>query len=98
MTRAEKILWSKLRKKQIDGVIFRRQHPIDIFIVDFYCHKHQLVIEVDGGIHNLPGVSERDEGRTYELEKWGLKVIRFTNEEVIAQPMGGFIHKMPMLK
>jgi len=83
MTGAEEILWSFFRKQQIDGNIFRRQHPIDIFIVDFYCHKRKLVIEVDGGIHDNPEISERDENRTYELENFGLKVIRFNNEAVI---------------
>lgn len=84
MTSAEAILWSFLRKQQMNGFIFRRQHPIDIFIVDFYCHKYKLVIEVDGGIHDTPAMSERDENRTYELEQLGLKVIRFSNDEVIA--------------
>jgi very-short-patch-repair endonuclease len=83
MTRAEEILWSGLRRQQINGVVFRRQHSIDIFIVDFYCHKYHLVIEIDGGIHNDPDISERDENRTVELENFGLKVIRFTNESVI---------------
>jgi very-short-patch-repair endonuclease len=82
MTQAEEILWARLRKKQLDGAIFRRQHPIDIFIVDFYYHKSKLVIEVDGKIHETPEQSERDENRTYELENFELKVIRFTNEEV----------------
>jgi len=83
MTPAESILWSYLRKQQIERAIFRRQHPIDIFIVDFYCHKYKLVIEVDGGIHYNPEISERDEGRTAELENLGLKIIRFTNDAVI---------------
>lgn len=83
MTKAEEILWSHFRKQRLDGVIFRRQHPIDIFIVDFYCHKLKLVIEVDGSIHESREVKERDENRTYELENFGLEVIRFTNDEVI---------------
>ncbi len=83
MTPAESILWSYLRKQQIERAIFRRQHPIDIFIVDFYCHKYKLVIEVDGGIHYNPEISERDEGRTAELENLGLKIIRFSNDAVI---------------
>jgi very-short-patch-repair endonuclease len=83
MTRAEEFLWSFLRKQQVNGITFRRQHPIDIFIVDFYCHKYKLVIEVDGGIHNTPVISERDENRTYELEHFGLTVIRFSNVEVL---------------
>ena len=85
MTRAEEVLWSRLRKKQVEGFTFRRQHPIDIYIVDFYCHEFNLIIEVDGDIHELPEVSEHDEGRTAELERFGLKIIRFTNQEVIQQ-------------
>jgi len=77
MTNAEEILWSFLRKQQVKGNIFRRQHPIDIFIVDFYCHKNKWVIEVDGCIRVMPDIFGRDEGRTYELEQFGLKGIRF---------------------
>ncbi|MCB8995289.1 MAG: endonuclease domain-containing protein [Bacteroidales bacterium] len=83
MTKAEMVLWSFLRKHQLDGAIFRRQHPIDIFIADFYCHKFRLIIEVDGGIHNHQDISERDENRTAELKNLGLKIIRFTNEDVL---------------
>jgi very-short-patch-repair endonuclease len=83
LTKAQEIMWSHMRKQKLDGAIFRRQHPIDIFIVDFYCHKFKLVIEVDGGVHESPEIRERDVNRTYELENFGLKVIRFTNEEVI---------------
>lgn len=83
MTPAEIILWDKVRNKQILGLRFRRQHPISQFIVDFYCHQARLVIEIDGDIHQLPEVKERDDGRTFELEKFGLKVIRFKNDEVI---------------
>ncbi len=80
MTAAEKVLWSRLCESQL-GVRFKAQHPIDIFIADFYCHKHKLVVEVDGKIHKTQ--KEYDEGRTAELERWGLKVIRFSNEEVM---------------
>ena len=79
MTEAENKLWNCLRKNQL-GVRFKPQHPIDIFIVDFYCHKFKLVIEVDGGIHKHQ--SDYDEGRTAELEQFGLKIIRFSNEDV----------------
>jgi very-short-patch-repair endonuclease len=80
MTVAEKKLWSHLNKNQL-GVRFKAQHPIDIFIVDFYCHKFKLVIEVDGKIHLSQ--KEYDDGRTAELEKWDLRVIRFKNNEVL---------------
>ncbi|GAT64027.1 endonuclease domain-containing protein [Paludibacter jiangxiensis] len=80
MTPAETKLWENLNKSQL-GVRFKAQHPIDIFVADFYCHKFKLVIEIDGGIHEYQ--QAYDDGRTAELEKWGLTVIRFTNEEVL---------------
>ena len=80
MTDAEKALWNRINKNQL-GTRFKAQHPIDIFIVDFYCHKYKLVIEVDGGYH--VNNQDYDEGRTAELEKFSIKVIRFLNEEVL---------------
>lgn len=80
MTETEKLLWQRLNKNQL-GVRFKPQHPIDIFIADFYCHKYKLVIELDGKIHNQQ--KDYDEGRTAELERFGIKVIRFTNEMVL---------------
>jgi len=82
-TEAEKKLWKYLRNMRSDGFIFRRQHPIDIFIADFYCHKLKLVIEVDGEIHEETENREYDDGRSGELEKYEIKVIRFRNEEII---------------
>ncbi|MBN1819790.1 MAG: endonuclease domain-containing protein [Prolixibacteraceae bacterium] len=82
MTRAEEKLWEQLREKKLLGLRFRPQHPIDIFITDFYCHPARLVIEVDGGIHKSMEQKEYDLGREGELENWGIKVIRFTNEEI----------------
>jgi len=81
-TNAEQILWEKLKNKQLFGFKFRRQHPIEYYIVDFYCHKAKLVIEVDGSIHNIPEIKERDEGRTFEIEKYGITILRFTNEDI----------------
>ena len=81
-TKAEKLLWEKLKNKQLLGLKFRRQHPIDIFIADFYCHKIKLVIEIDGSIHELLEIKEIDDGRTFELEKLGIKIIRFTNNDI----------------
>jgi very-short-patch-repair endonuclease len=82
MTASEKILWKTIRKHRFYGKIFRRQHPIYKFIVDFYCHEARLVIEVDGSIHNLTDQRERDLNRMAELERLGLKVIRFKNDEI----------------
>jgi len=80
MTDAELKLWSYLRNNKL-GVRFKAQHPIDLFIADFYCHQVKLVVEVDGSIHNLQ--TDYDEGRTEEIERFGIVVIRFTNDEVI---------------
>jgi len=82
MTPPEIKLNEKLRNNQILGLRFKAQHPINQFIVDFYCHPLKLVIEVDGGIHDLKSTKEYDENRTIELEKLGLKIIRFTNKDV----------------
>ena len=80
MTDAELKLWSYLRNNKL-GVRFKAQHPIDLFIADFYCHQVKLVVEVDGSIHNLQ--TDYDEGRTEEIERFGIVVIRFANDEVI---------------
>ncbi len=82
MTQAELKLWAKLKGKKMLGLRFRPQHPIDIFIADFYCHPLKLILEVDGGIHKSKEQKEYDIGREGELENWGMKVIRFTNEEI----------------
>ena len=82
-TESEKILWKILREFRSGGCIFRRQHPIDIFIADFYCHKLRLIVEVDGEVHFNEEAQELDDGRSAELEKLGIRVLRFTNEQVI---------------
>ena len=82
MTSSEKRLWEYLRGKKMLNLRFRPQHPIDIFIADFYCHPLKLVIEVDGGIHKSRDQKEYDLNREAELNSWGIKVIRFTNEAV----------------
>ena len=84
MTFAESLLWMCLKKKQIQGIRFRRQHPIRNFIVDFYCHSANLVIEIDGGVHQEEEQKERDENRTVDLKNLGLTIIRFSNSEVIS--------------
>jgi very-short-patch-repair endonuclease len=82
-TEAEIFLWNNLGSINIPGVRFKRQHPILYFIADFYCHKAKLVIEVDGGYHNIPEQYIYDRDRDSELEELGLKVIHFTNEQVL---------------
>jgi len=83
ITEAEEHLWQLLRRQQFYGYKFRRQHPIDIFIADFYCHELRLVIEVDGNIHKNAGASEYDSARTGELNRLGISVLRFTNNQVL---------------
>lgn len=83
MTPAENLLWQNLRNRNLNNFKFRRQHPISNFIVDFYCHEIKLVIEVDGAIHFVDDNPEYDKFRTHQLEGFGLKVIRFRNEEVL---------------
>jgi very-short-patch-repair endonuclease len=80
MTPAEKILWEELRANKL-GVHFRRQQIIAGFIVDFYCHKAALVIEVDGDIHDLQ--QDEDARREMVLSEMGLRVVRFRNNEVL---------------
>lgn len=80
MTPAEKILWEELRANKL-GVHFRRQQVIAGFIVDFYCHRAALVVEVDGDVHDLR--KEEDERREKVLSEMGLRVVRFGNDEVM---------------
>jgi very-short-patch-repair endonuclease len=79
-TPAEDALWQHLRRKQINGMRFRRQYPIGQFIVDFYCPEQRLVIEVDGDIHLY--TVEEDALRQDFIECLGYHVLRFTNEQV----------------
>jgi very-short-patch-repair endonuclease len=80
MTPAEKILWQELRANKL-GVHFRRQQVIQGFIVDFYCHRAGLVVEVDGDVHDLQ--KEEDERREKVLSALGLRIVRFGNDEVV---------------
>ncbi len=81
-TEAESILWEYLRDSNL-GQPFKRQHIIGEFIADFACIPTMLVIEIDGGYHQLPEQQVSDEVRQQWLESHGFTVIRFTNEEVI---------------
>jgi very-short-patch-repair endonuclease len=80
-TPAEATLWRHLRDRNLEYK-FRRQHPIDSFIIDFYCAKAKLLIEVDGETHFQKAQIEYDQARTEHLERLGYKVIRFTNDDI----------------
>ena len=85
MTDAERRLWACLRNRRFVGYKFRRQHPLGRFILDFACVEHCLVIEADGGQHNE---NEYDERRTAWLEGQGWRVLRFWNNEILANTEG----------
>lgn len=81
MTPAEKRLWTQLRGNRLDGLHFRRQQIIAGFIVDFYCHAADLVVEVDGPVHRSQ--NEYDAERSRVLAEHGLRVLRVRNDEVV---------------
>ena len=82
-TKAEKLLWAELRNKKLNGLKFRRQHPIDKFVLDFYYHERKLAIELDGSIHDVKVNKDYDEARTAMLGELGIYTLRFRNNEVI---------------
>jgi very-short-patch-repair endonuclease len=81
MTPAEAYLWQALRNYQLEGLKFRRQHPLAGFVLDFYCPALRLVIEVDGEIHQQQ--QEADTARTEKLQYLGCTVLRFSNDDVL---------------
>lgn len=80
MTPEEKILWQELRTNKLNGLHFRRQQIVHGYIADFYCHRHELIVELDGRIHELQ--KEYDAEREAYLIALGFRIIRFTNENV----------------
>ena len=88
MTEAEKLLWSKIRAKQIKGFQVYRQKPIGRFIVDFYCPKAKLVIELDGGQHYSEPMRVKDQIRDRYMESIGLKVLRFSDSDLFENLTG----------
>jgi len=85
-TDAEKLCWKIIRNRKVMDLKFRRQHPLQHFIADFYCHEAKLVIELDGDIHELDNVRQYDERRQKAIEELGLTVLRFTNEQIFSDP------------
>jgi very-short-patch-repair endonuclease len=81
MTLAEKCFWNGVKTDKFMGLHFRRQQIIHGFIADFYCEALNLVVEVDGGIHEQQ--KDCDQLRTKIINRYGIKVIRFSNEEVL---------------
>ena len=85
-TDVERLLWSHLRCRQLHGMKFCRQHPVAGYIVDFCCPEQRLVIELDGGQHMVQQAA--DTTRTHDLERQGYRVLRFWNNEIIANLEG----------
>ena len=86
MTPAEKILWKELRTNKLKGLHFRRQQIVHGYFADFYCHQHELIVELDGGIHELQ--KEYDAEREEYLIAIGFRIIRFTNEDITGNLKG----------
>ena len=87
-TPAEITLWQYLKNSQIGGLKFRRQHSIGVFILDFYCPKIKLDLELDGEVHNAPMAYEHDMIRTNYLNQLGISVLRYHNDVVFNNPQG----------
>jgi adenine-specific DNA-methyltransferase len=81
-TEAESLLWCVLRGRRLGGIKFRRQYPIEPFIADFACVEKRVVVEIDGGYHDE--VYEQDQARQQKIEQAGWTVLRFSNEDVLA--------------
>jgi very-short-patch-repair endonuclease len=82
-TLPEDILWQYLRSRRLDGLKFRRQHPLVEYVADFYCHEKKLVIELDGAVHDTEVNKDYDEARTNWLADLDVTVIRFRNKDVL---------------
>ena len=82
MTPAKQALWEALRGSRLKGLRFRRQHLVGKFVLDFYCSRYKLVVELDGGVHDAR--VEQDAARTAYLGTYGYRVIRFRNEDVLS--------------
>ena len=97
MTETECILWNYLKTKP-QGYKFRRQHPIAGYVLDFYCHKLKLSIEIDGGYHLKPEQIEKDIERTTYLKDIGISELRFTNDQVLNEFKGLIDHINSILR
>ena len=81
-THTEKMLWQALRDRRSEGIKFRREALVEGYLADFYCAEHKLIVEVDGNIHKLEEVKQRDIHREQRLREAGYRVLRFTSDQV----------------
>jgi very-short-patch-repair endonuclease len=84
MTKAEGLLWARIRNRQINGCKFRRQYSIGAYVVDFYSPENKLAIEIDGSSHERADAIEYDKNRQEEIETLGIRIMRFTNKDVLS--------------
>jgi very-short-patch-repair endonuclease len=85
-TDAENLIWRHLRRNRVEGLSFRRQHPIGRYIVDFVCLEKRLILEIDGGQHAIE--KDKDEQRTNWLMAEGYRILRFWNSDVLTNLEG----------
>ncbi|WP_313110383.1 endonuclease domain-containing protein [Stutzerimonas nitrititolerans] len=90
LTDCERLLWRRLRNRQLSGYKFRRQHPFPPYVLDFYCAELRLVVELDGGQHYGDVGLEKDRLRTDYLERQDLRMLRFSNVDVLQNLEGVF--------
>lgn len=101
MPQAEIILWSKLKNKALDGYKFRRQYSVKKFVIDFYCPKLKLAVEIDGDSHFMSDSKTRDQERQLIIESFGITFLRFTNKEIyenidgVLKKIAEYIEKQP---
>ncbi|HEY9420140.1 MAG TPA: endonuclease domain-containing protein, partial [Thermoanaerobaculia bacterium] len=81
-TPAEQEMWEILRDRRLRGIKFRRQHPLSIYVADFFCHELKLVIELDGEVHDAPSRAIRDANRDAYLRSLGCTIPRFPNHDL----------------
>lgn len=89
----EMLLWFQLRDRRLRGLKFRRQYSVDAYVVDFYCAKPRLAIELDGDSHFTDEAENYDVERQHYIEACGIRFLRFTNNEV-SENMGGVLEKI----
>jgi very-short-patch-repair endonuclease len=92
MSPPEVIVWEMLRANRLDGIRFRRQHPIGPYILDFYCSAAQLAVEVDGAGHDIAERVQRDERREAWLAERGIRVLRITARDVLDVRMRQYVY------
>lgn len=82
LTPTERLLWQQLRDRHLDGLKFRRQHPVGPFVLDFYCEELRLAVEVDGSVHTTEEQARRDAERQALLEETGIRFIRIPAADI----------------